>query len=1025
MNRLPADSYTARRLEHATPDHLHHTSKRTFIGPIPEGWLKSHRKQWYKKYLPIGGDSRQNTFIAAQPVVQAPAPQSESGSSGAAVRTGSENQQIQQSPTTASDERGVDHGSDTAQDAAHASNAQPKEQGGNAQAEVQSPIIPQQVTPRFSSQSALDNNNEQSTTSLLPSRQSGERENAEHPRSLNRTSTRRESNALESQPSRGLLFDRARRTVPRVQFSEPSRLQIRARAQKLAAKGRLRGSKIKDGEVIKMDKMLVRIDITQQQLPEQFDERVSQGVETKSLDKWREFMVVCRKHSEDDATAVLQLYQTRVIDMSERGKVKKKPKAQILLSARHARVSLFSSLDKTLCVWSSQNARTTIYYLRATTASTSVEWYTFLTSIMGWKRAQTLTVHVPDLSVSLRLDDPFEALDNAQLQVAEQDANGKGQLVQSATDECGAAGAIVSRCLVMLKDSADWEDVLKAWAKTGRVGLAWKRYDRLEWVHGAAEEKMYGSIAMQKTHDLELRPKDHYPLTVRPRGEAQSIEEPTPVEGFLVRLTSQQGQDRRMGKMLFKRLYFSTMDNFLLFLRPARATPPPPPKMHSYGDNNVPTSEQIAKDVPLTFEIDPYPVKDGQLSWLKEGDLPPHEVQQHDQDASLEAQRNVDMLLASDGFINLCDVTKVRAMRKGATPADANIDNGEDVDFNVHGNDGNDDDLADDGSTTEVDEDRIFELVMKNGLIVRLQAYNKAARKEWMTRIRALVKYWTKRSKADMDLYKLVREQNLQSLNIDERAEAVVGQFAYKWEVSQSYASPILYNLCGIADCRAIHLSGLLFRKPRRHGTFTRCHVILSHGHMLVYQDTLRKTSGAKLVHIHHERIASIDLRGCYVYSGLLTENDLLYQNRTFDSNTPGHSALPKMYLEDGWTSTDEDAMTTFVIWHSKSKSWFRSSQRMDDAKDSRKKAERSGGAGDSGGGGKKRAKFTRVSQLGATGRSVVFKARSRAERDHWVLGINNEIERLVAKGAGDGEEVRLVKEEGARVEEEEVEDDA
>jgi hypothetical protein len=297
-----------------------------------------------------------------------------------------------------------------------------------------------------------------------------------------------------------------------------------------------------------------------------------------------------------------------------------------------------------------------------------------------------------------------------------------------------------------------------------------------------------------------------------------------------------------------------------------------------------------------------------------------------------------------------------------------------------------------------------------------------------MTRIRALVDYWTKRAQADMDIYKTVREQNLKSLKIDERAEAVVGQFAYKWEVSQSYASPILYNLCGIAECRTIHLSGLLFRKPRRHSTFTRCHVILSNGHLLIYQDTLRKTSGKKLVHIHHERIASMDLRGCYIYSGLLTENDLLYQNRTFDSNTPGRTALPKIYLEDGWTSTDEDAMTTFVLWHSKSKSWFRSSQNRDDVKDSQKQAARAGGAGGDDKSSSRRAKFTRVSQLGVTGRSVVFKARSRAERDHWVLGISNEIERLVAKGAGDGEQVRLVESSqgvgGVRIEEEDGEEE-
>ena len=72
MSSLPPDSYTARRLEHATAEHLHQTSLRTFIGPIPEGWLKSHRKQWYKHYLPVVGKSgsRSASFTATtQPQV--------------------------------------------------------------------------------------------------------------------------------------------------------------------------------------------------------------------------------------------------------------------------------------------------------------------------------------------------------------------------------------------------------------------------------------------------------------------------------------------------------------------------------------------------------------------------------------------------------------------------------------------------------------------------------------------------------------------------------------------------------------------------------------------------------------------------------------------------------------------------------------------------------------------------------------------------------------------------------------------
>ena len=44
---------------------------------------------------------------------------------------------------------------------------------------------------------------------------------------------------------------------------------------------------------------------------------------------------------------------------------------------------------------------------------------------------------------------------------------------------------------------------------------------------------------------------------------------------------------------------------------------------------------------------------------------------------------------------------------------------------------------------------------------------------------------------------------------------------------------------------------------------------------------------------------------------------------------------------------------------------------------------------------GKSRQRLRYVSKLGVKGRSIVFKARSRAERDHWVMSIGMEIDRL------------------------------
>lgn len=139
----------------------------------------------------------------------------------------------------------------------------------------------------------------------------------------------------------------------------------------------------------------------------------------------------------------------------------------------------------------------------------------------------------------------------------------------------------------------------------------------------------------------------------------------------------------------------------------------------------------------------------------------------------------------------------------------------------------------------------------------------------------------------------------------------------------------------------------------------------------MVFQDAVRSRTGKLEKHIHHERVTAINLEQCYIYSGLITSSDLLYSaSDGYEKARAGHEGgLPRMYIADGWSSTDEDTMTCFVLWHGKRKSWFKSD------------------SGDGGGRGQRATgKIKRVAQLGKEGRSVVFKARSRAERDHWVM---------------------------------------
>jgi hypothetical protein len=669
----------------------------------------------------------------------------------------------------------------------------------------------------------------------------------------------------------------------------------------------------------------------------------------------------------------------QVIPEIEQSNATKRAEFQIPLGQKITKVNMYSSLDKSVVVWMPASRGTTIFIMQARTASNAVEWYTFLRNIMGWRRASELQVNIPDLSISLRLTDPFKKLEVSQDEAQNAtDSDNEEAILRTMKEEQAVAENLIKRCLDQLEDSPEWTDILDSWVKDHRVGLAWKRYDRLEWIHGANERKMYGTIAMQKSHELELRPKIHYPTTTVTQKKKKTLTEPVPVEGFLIRLTGQRGRAKWLGLMYHKQLYFSTHDQYLVFSRPTKSTPPPPPELVGSDRSAVPSARDIARSTPDTWVVDPYPLKDNNIEWLTAGH--PNTAQSrtlHDVDAADEAERKGQNLLNCDGYVNLANIVKVRKARMGASPVDENIESGSDVDFDEDVDDTN----REDGSTKALDVDRTFELVLKNGLIIRLQAADKARRKEWIKHLRALSKYWRNRTAADIALYKSTRSQNLTALNIDEEAEAYIGQFARKWEVTQSFASPHLYNLCGIASCRSIHMSGMLYRKPRIHAAFTRCSVILAAGTLLVFQDVLRGSTGQELAHIHHERIANLDLKDCYIYSGLLTESDLLYQNQTFDANKPGHHALPRVYLEDGWTSTDEDVMTTFVVWHGKSKSWFR--------------AEEGAGGGEKSAKDGKRKTLKRVAKLGSKGRSVVFRARSRAERDHWVLAIQNEIEKV------------------------------
>lgn len=334
-----------------------------------------------------------------------------------------------------------------------------------------------------------------------------------------------------------------------------------------------------------------------------------------------------------------------------------------------------------------------------------MEWYTFLRTTLGAQPCKSLQISVPDLTLNILIDNPFERPEQTE-------HNASGDI--TAIRQCDVAASLLTRSMKMLDGINEWESIINYWKSHERMGLAWRRYDRLEWVHGANEQRMDGSIAMQKTHELELRPKTHYPTeSVLPNGKR--LEEPPPVEGFLIRLTSSKGRQNRLGRSFSKRMYFAAFDQFLCFCKPSMALPPAPPKSLTSG-GVFPSPTEISEGIPLIYAISPYRLNsEGEIEWLA-GTATPAVFQAKDQDAYDEAQRKITLLSRSAGFV---DLTKVdRVCRVGSNPMDDEELNSE-VGIDGH-NDHSDRDIEDATSVPE-DDDKCFEIVLENGLRLKLQ----------------------------------------------------------------------------------------------------------------------------------------------------------------------------------------------------------------------------------------------------------------------------------------------------------------
>ncbi|PFH53944.1 hypothetical protein AMATHDRAFT_740 [Amanita thiersii Skay4041] len=254
---------------------------------------------------------------------------------------------------------------------------------------------------------------------------------------------------------------------------------------------------------------------------------------------------------------------------------------------------------------------------------------------------------------------------------------------------------------------------------------------------------------------------------------------------------------------------------------------------------------------------------------------------------------------------------------------------------------------------------RSFELLLRSGRVIRFEAYSCHLALDWIQRLRALIAYWKQRHRSDarqeMDLA-VARRPRLTPLTRKCQEHAVTPEAP----PDLSTFLPALvntYHWCMIAGCRPIVRGGKLFMRKGLRGTYKLVQMFLVTNHLIQYLISPTSTL--------HPLVKKINLTDAYICSGYMAALVL-----PEDEFNPSRPAAPRRY-QDGLETDDKEEDIIFMIrYYPPPKPII--------------------------GGLYTNNKADQVPSLSAKRKVVIFRTRSKLERDAWCWAINCEIEKSV-----------------------------
>lgn len=650
------------------------------------------------------------------------------------------------------------------------------------------------------------------------------------------------------------------------------------------------------GDVIRIDRVLVIV----KKLIGVYQKDVD--VDTRVIERWREFVLVIRKTDSSEEPLMLQFYDINKSPTTSH------PKFGFRIN-HEVSACFHSYLDKTISVTVADSTR---YILRLNSQDNSLRWLFFMKQALGIPLNRVFNIYVPARGVFLEVAVPVLILHGF--------FKNEQNLIIIKKDD--GYDVVLDELLQYLKDFV----YKKVPHHAKNSWFCFRHYDRIEWTRNTAELMYIQNSLFLPLYQLEFR-------------EVCAIDlEPIPIEGFLGRLTNTEGHDKSGFRDFYRILYFFTNQNLLFFTKYYRAVPPAiSNETNMVSEQNLFSADRVAKLLRDNF--------------------------QHDVFAEKEIGRRTDLIVNAEGLIDAADIVEIRVLTASQTqklmqctlwyskPELVNSD--------------------------EITES-CFEIVLRNGSVIKLQAPNRDVRGVWMQKLKDISGYWY--DQANRNLCDQINEKakNKHRLKINNYVDSNAPDEINFLESKNAVANTLGIN--HLLPNTLVIKSGYLYQKSKKHTSFNRFYAVLCPGFLIIYHTFKRsKITGTWKRSSYFTHYITIPLVECYLYSGRLAELDLLTSGTETRGALSDKHSVPRIY-PDGWRSMEEDHLLCFTLWFGKKRNLTKYEKNLPSDMEITKENP---------------SLLRMIRKLGVTGKSIIFTAKSRQERDHWISCILEDMDRI------------------------------